>query len=486
MNQLTSQQRKLIYMGCIVALMIPVVLLGLPAGRIEQGSAGQPESAGRSEFQGHLATLRSKYDLGETSLGNVDPASSTMSLVLFGFRGIAASVLWNQADKQKSMKNWHELEGTVESIVLLQPHFRNVWAFQAWNLAFNVSAEFDDVKDRFYWVKRGAKFLERGINRNRDVPDLYHDMGDFIGRKVGYSDERDFFRKFFMHDPDESLFDQKLTGVPDPDDDADPRNDWTDNSPDPAINPNGEDNYLRAVYWYDLANQVLLKSPASNHKMAYIIFMSSPYKAKINYARARSREGLFDEVTRRAWDDAYKSWTTEYARMIFPTRGNRIVKLEPTAEELKTWAKREGVSLDQKQEDVAYEQDLVNYRFWKTLCEVERLPEMVEARRKLAEARKVWRELGDAVRADQLLLEGMAEFESILTNFRDGILLDHDEGIEFIEDAIDAVLFWKMVNAGRRLPEKYPLQSIYESTEERIIGIRKEREVRFQEDLLNE
>src|SRR5690606_3815701 len=103
----------------------------------------------------------------------------------------------------RSQKNWSELERTAESIVLLQPHYWNVWDAQAWNLAYNVSAEFDDVRDRFFWVKQGAKFLQRGIDRNQKVPEMWHYLGEFVGRKIGYSDERDMFRKFFVNDPDE-------------------------------------------------------------------------------------------------------------------------------------------------------------------------------------------------------------------------------------------------------------------------------------------
>ncbi|MEZ6065354.1 MAG: hypothetical protein R3B90_06515 [Planctomycetaceae bacterium] len=61
------------------------------------------------------------------------------------------------------------------------------------------------MRDRFYWVKEGAKFLERGVDRNSKVPELYHYMGEFLGRKVGYSDEKDLFRNYFMHDPSEAF-----------------------------------------------------------------------------------------------------------------------------------------------------------------------------------------------------------------------------------------------------------------------------------------
>lgn len=471
MDHLTSQQRKLVYMAGIVALMIPIIWLGLPEG------------ADAEDLKGKLATIRLERDLGQSTLGNVDPASSTMSLVLFGFRGIAASMLWNQADELREQKNWSELQRTAESIVLLQPHFWNVWDHQAWNLAYNVSAEFDDVKDRFFWVKQGGKFLEKGVDRNRKVPELCHYMGDFVGRKIGYSDERDIFRKYFVNDPDEA-FDRDGA----PDNDGFPEDDWQDNGADPQINPNGEDNYLRAIEWYRQANEVLMtEAGGEQHKMADILFRAFPYKTRMDYARARAREGDFDEVTRQAWDKSLQEWLNEYGKLEFSTLKG-MVTLNGTEAELQAIADREGggLTLADKLEHQAREQNLTNYRYWQTLCEVERLPEMVEARRLIYQGRREWMEVGDAVKSEQYLLQGMEQFERILNTYKDGMLLKEDEGLEFIEDAIDAVLLYQTINAGKPLPEAYPLKAIYEDPSEKVSGIRSERQGRFERDMFNE
>lgn len=474
MDHLTSQQRKLVYMAGIVALMIPIIWLGLPEG------------ADADDAKGKLATIRLENDLGQSTLGNVDPASSTMSLVLFGFRGIAASMLWNQADELRSHKNWSELQRTAESIVLLQPHYWNVWDHQAWNLAYNVSAEFDDVRDRFFWVKQGAKFLQKGVDRNRRVPELYHYMGEFVGRKVGYSDEKDIFRKYFVHDPDEA-FDKD--GVPD--NDGFPEDDWEDNGADPEINPNGEDNYLRARYWFQEANRVLTTvAGGEQHKLAEILFKAGPYKALMDYSRSRAREGLFDETTRQAWDLALNEWLNDYGKQEFPTLKG-MVTLNGTKEELQAIVDREnsqfnaGFTLADKLEHQAREQNLTNYRYWQTLCEVERLPEMVQARKAMYEGRRAWLDVGDAVLAEQYLLPGMQQFEQILNTYKNGILLKEDEGLEFLEDAIDAVLLYQIMNAGKPLPETYPLMSVFEDPSEKVSGLRSERQERFHRDLLN-
>lgn len=469
MNQLTSQQRKLAYLGGIIVLMVPIVWLGLPEG------------ASPDEMKGRLASIRSEKDLGQSSFGNVDPASSTMTLVLFGFRGIAASMLWYQADQLRSRKNWSELERTAESIVLLQPHFWNVWDQQAWNLAYNVSAEFDDVKDRFFWVKRGAKFLKKGIERNEKIPELYHYMGEFVGRKIGYSDERDLFRKFFVHDPDER-FDRD--GVPD--NDGRPEDDWMDNLPDPELNPDGLDNYLVAREWFQRANDVLMThAGGEQHKMADILFRAGPYKSLMDYARARSREGEFDETTRRAWEQALDEWLNIYGKLEFATLKG-MIKLNGTREELQQLAERDGVTLEDKLFHQGREQDLTNFRYWATLCEVEMRPDMVEARRKIYAGRRAWLELGDAIKANQELLQGMAMFEHILTTYKDGFLLQQDEGHEFIEDAMEAVLLFRSINAGKPLPDEYPLKAIFENPDPKFVGIRNETEERFSRQMFSQ
>ena len=125
-NMTTAQSRKLTYLGGIVLLLIPIIWLGLP-------------SDGKAGSGGKLARLRSDYELGESDLGDVDPSSAAMNLVLLGMRGVAVNLLWVDLDKQKDMKRWSEMQAVTESIVRLQPHFEKVWEFNGWNLAIAVS-----------------------------------------------------------------------------------------------------------------------------------------------------------------------------------------------------------------------------------------------------------------------------------------------------------------------------------------------------------
>ena len=188
MNALTSQQRKLVYLGGILLLLIPIILLGLPADRSGSG--------------GTLAQLRTKYELGESDLGDVDPSSAAMNLVLLGMRGVAVNLLYSEFEKQKNTKQWAEMQATTESIVKLQPHFEKVWDMNGHNLAYNTSAEWDAVPDRYHWVKAGGKFYMRGVRRNRKSTYLQYFVANVYQKKIGTADESKYYRNFFLHDPD--------------------------------------------------------------------------------------------------------------------------------------------------------------------------------------------------------------------------------------------------------------------------------------------
>src|SRR5580692_2007398 len=121
MNNLTSLQRKLMYLGGILLLLIPIIWLGAPPEPAAASSAQSGRTEGSSG--GKLAQKRVEFSLGESDLGNVDPASSTMNLLLLGFRGIATSMLWMDAQKQQRDKDWAAVRAATESIILLQPHF---------------------------------------------------------------------------------------------------------------------------------------------------------------------------------------------------------------------------------------------------------------------------------------------------------------------------------------------------------------------------
>ncbi len=475
MNNLTVKQRKMLYAAVAVLAFLPVIIFGAP---------GTSKGAG-----GYLAQKRTTYELGESSLGNVDPTSAAMNLALLGMRGVVASWLWSQAIHDKETKQFNQLNERVESIILLQPHFKGVWEFQAWNLAYNVSAECDDVKDRFHWVKRGAKFLIRGTERNKKVPELQFGAGQFFGTKIGVADEKEVYRAFFKSDPNVKV--------------------WK-GGPDETINPEGKDHYLVARDWYLLANETLRQPNVEQHRMDEALFVAYPYRCLIDYATGFQKDGVKDELnlidelqispeamqarrdgvyrqwasqSQENWANAYTDWTEVYGRMRIDSSGGGTIILEHDDNVLEQLAEEDNMTLaDKKQWQARYIKNTV-YDYWKRHCEIERREEMTRARYHLIEGRRLYRNVSDFEGARKSLEEGMALLASVIEQYEaeDGTNIMLVDESDTIEEGIKAMLIWRSVMEilGQPIPDEYPLKSIWDNPDPQIIQMKDLQTERF-------
>lgn len=451
MNKLTSFQRKLIYLTGIILLLIGVHQLGAPAAPANPG-AGNAQATGG----GVLQQLRVEHDLGESSLGDVDPASQTMNLVLLGLRGVATSVLWMQAQDQQRTKDWARLEATTNSITLLQPHFLKVWTFQGWNLAFNVSVEWDQVDKRYFWVKRGIKFLMKGIDRNKKYSELYWYTGDTFGKKIGRADEWKQFRKYFKDDPDKVNYPEGL---------------------DREINPEGKDNYLVAREWFQRANDVNARPDAvQQHIQALILFRSYPMRALFDYATALQRDGIFDEVTRLAWLEGLSGWTKVYGMEPYDSDAGEVhLEASYNQRDLDDMLKddRQKEERQQKLHWVHRFQDMTNYRYWRLRAEVEGEQNTVEAHRELYAGEQTFHK-GDFTTAKRLLFDGMTRYEKMLEKYPD--LQNEDDPIE---EGLIGQLNWRAClelddDPPPETLAKYPLKSLWTTRQDRLETVRQE------------
>ncbi len=177
MTQNASFIRKVAYACAIVLLLFPIFILGQPATR----SAGDSPEGGQGTSGGKLAQMRASYGLSQAELGDIDPASETMKMATLGLRGVATNVLWTKATQYKRTESWDKLSATLNQIAKLQPNYISVWEFQAHNLSYNVSAEFDNYRHRYEWVKKGIEFLVEGTHYNERSPRLYWNLGWFLG-----------------------------------------------------------------------------------------------------------------------------------------------------------------------------------------------------------------------------------------------------------------------------------------------------------------
>jgi len=304
--------RKIVYLVILVVMLVPLFLLGQPA-------------AGKGDRGGQLAEMRDRFNMAESDLGDISPASETMKLASLGMRGVASTLLWNKAHEYGVRHEWDRLKATLNNIALLQPHFDRVWEFQAWNLAYNVSTEFDDYRQRYAMVKEGTDYLIRGVNQNRNASRLVWYTGWFYGQKMGMADEKKQFREMFADDENahQKLLEENIA-VDDPQ----------------ALGPLGKpDNWLVGRLWlnrgYDLVDsgvKILRQTP--------INFYETGPKWRYKHAEAIEKEGILDDRAQNAWELASDDWIRFGERSIpvtapFTIKLDRADELERLQEEKK-------------------------------------------------------------------------------------------------------------------------------------------------------
>lgn len=169
-------QRKLIYLGAILALL-----------------------AGSWMWRHYLVAAQAEsLALREESRGDADLVGAATRLSLTGMRGLATCFLWYTAMDRQKKNQWNELELIARSLTKLQPHFIAPWLFQGWNLAYNVSVEADAVNDRYFYISRGIALLGEGERQNHHQPRLRYELGFTYHHKIGMADDTNALRSIFQ------------------------------------------------------------------------------------------------------------------------------------------------------------------------------------------------------------------------------------------------------------------------------------------------
>jgi hypothetical protein len=313
MNRSASFTRKVIYIGAIALLLLPIAALSQPA-TLSPGKSG-------SSPGGKLAQLRATHNIAQAELGEIDPASETMKLSTLGLRGVAANILWGWANYYKKIEDWDKLEMTVNQIIRLQPNFVEVWDFQAHNLSYNVSVEFDDYRMRYQWVKKGIDFLILGTHYNRDEPGMLSQLGWFTGQKIGRADESKQFRRMFRDDKDfHQTFRENGVDV------------------DDGLGPDGKpDNWLVGKLWYERAVDAHVSQNKPIRGRTPLLFYSGGPMSQMNSAAAMNKDGYFFENAVLAWQQAKDTWL-RYGERELPTSIGTNIRLndkEPVDERIK-------------------------------------------------------------------------------------------------------------------------------------------------------
>lgn len=502
MTSRRSFVRKVIYLAVIAGFLLILNGLFRPA-------SGLPGS-GPSDPGGPLAQARQKYHLGQAYLGDVDPTSETIKLVTLGMRGVAANLLWSKSHEYYKKKDWTNLGATLKQLAKLQPNFVSVWEYQAWNISFNVSAEFDDFRQRYRWVIKGIDYLKEGMKYNEREALLPSTIGWFLGQKMGRSDEKKQFRKMFKEDDDFH-----------------------------GSRPMAErDSWLVSRQWHMLADEMVDRG-AVMRRQPPLLYRSHAPMCLMNYADNVEKDGIFGEVAKRAWAAAAAGWE-RYGQLELPSvfveicrlgekeyyeqlaarlrpelealapgarekiAAEKRARLTPqereamdTPEEKQTAAqielaaearqkleishpevarrapaaqraKAEKIAADLTNAErtagaIGHERDIVNYDYWRLRAQVEQTPEQLAAREAVYRADRAYAD-GDPVAARKLYEQGMASWRKVLDRFP-RLVTDRSTG----DDVMDVIKHYKRTldQLDEPFPEKLLLQDIYDRYKER-------------------
>ncbi|RLS25831.1 MAG: hypothetical protein DWH73_01400 [Planctomycetota bacterium] len=384
-----------------------------------------------------LTDEKDRLDLGEATIGKVDTGSFMLKLALLGgARGVAANVLWTRAIELQRIQEWDRMKTTVDLITKLQPHFLAVWTYQAWNLAYNVSVEWDAPEDKYDWIKQGINFVRDGVSKNQKSPDLQWDTAWTYYHKLGFADEAIILRKMFRDDLDEKF------------------------KTNPINKSVQNDNFQVGGGWFDSA--VNLADSGANRlntsiessveyvdaptqrkgRAGDLAFRSMPAHAQTRYALSLEKESMkdvpatFGELASAEWNNALLTWR-KFGAYIYeapndiPLEDKRQVKVKikiidgenyqvfenmtkpaywadefgkvtekdamALAENKKHWTDRWGTQM--------------NYPYWTDRCRAELTSEGVRARQMFYLGTKTYRQ---------------ADFQAAVKYYRDGLNLWKD------------------------------------------------------------
>jgi len=140
--------------------------------------------------------LRDRRGVHRKDLENTPPLLTITTVILGGFRGLVADLLWLRASNLQDEGRHFELVQLADWITKLEPGIPEIWSFHAWNMAFNVSAMMRDPSERWRWVQNGIALLrDQALRYNPHEPGLYSELSWIYGFKIG--GETDFAHMYY-------------------------------------------------------------------------------------------------------------------------------------------------------------------------------------------------------------------------------------------------------------------------------------------------
>ena len=144
------------------------------------GASGRLDSLQKSREELKLVSV--------PDLKNAPPEVAFATVALGAFRGLVVDILWMRAEKLKEDGQFYDARQIAEWITILQPRFAEVWDFQGWNMAYNISVAVprEQWEERWMWVRNGYELLrDQGIEKNPHSILLYRSLAWIFQHKIG-------------------------------------------------------------------------------------------------------------------------------------------------------------------------------------------------------------------------------------------------------------------------------------------------------------
>lgn len=158
-----------------------------------------------AQLQGPIKWTREAEGMAHSEMLVESAPNDAMLLLLGGFRAIAVDLIWVSAMNAQEDGKWHEIHLLMQLITRLQPHFAEAYIFNAWNQAFNISHETEDLEEKWGWVMAGYDFLRQGVRRNPHLYEIKFWAGWLLYTKVAENldaDQRIYFTRRYMEEND--------------------------------------------------------------------------------------------------------------------------------------------------------------------------------------------------------------------------------------------------------------------------------------------
>lgn len=158
-----------------------------------------------------LAAQRKAYQLSLPPLPDEMAPSMLYTPMLALGRAPLVDILWIRATKLKEAGRYFDALQLSQRICELQPKFAAVWAFQAWNMSYNISVTLKTPEERWRWVRNGFELLrDKGIPLNPNNTQLYRELAWIFFHKVGdFMDDWHYYYKLQF-----ALLNEDILGEP--------------------------------------------------------------------------------------------------------------------------------------------------------------------------------------------------------------------------------------------------------------------------------